>query len=377
LENDRNQENGRNPASDEIDIVDIMAFLWRIRYMLLIGIVAGASLGLLFGKLKSAPAGYYVSSVVLSPAVEEDNVLPVASQIEQLNKIVTTPASGRTLFEGVAKELPEFSLIWLEDQKQGGTNQAFNAFMKQQKADKGGVPRAIEFSPHTDQKSIVLTLSLPKSYDGARLLEKIIAGVNALARHYKNDLKENEKKIFEHTSALSIKKLTLQAEISARYYRLIQSARERKIDISNLFAGRPFYGAAEKADSFDLLLDQTVMLTGILTAAQAITPQQADKMRLDLLTLRGEYQTMTKRLKERLALSERRELSEYQSDMPPDLSGEPQFISQGKTHSAVGLMLLGAFLGAFGAGVMGSVIIFFRANWSRLRAAASKKPEKG
>lgn len=370
-------------SEDEIDLIDLIGFLWKIRRFIatgiFLGIVTAASVAYVGQKKAADPANQGMTFTIPlaedTTSSKQEPSLESEDRLKKINEMLTLPATARifvaTLVDARVLTPPvtgrEAALSWFISQQKIET--------EKQKLAKLAIGTAgdLQFTgtwPQTADMKVVASAVV----DG---LNKMIDGFNAQASH----ALDAKRQISRDKISQMIK---IRAQINAMLFRLTETLGPVSPLNEALLTGQPANPAAPGSETE---WSKVIRVLGLLESKGKINAAQSEAEKQKLAQLQDEYLAL-------LPIGPIESKDKKETPSPTGLllkfnphpewtspEGESQLVSQSTVDvpgvksslkkSPMVLIVLGILLGGFVGTLSGGVWQFWRANQSRLKAALS------
>lgn len=369
-------------SEDEIDLIDLIGFLWKIRRFIAVGIFLGivtaSSLAFLGHKKAADPANLGMTfSIPLSEDAASSKQEPSLSSEERINKInemLTLPTTAKvfvsTLVDAHVMTPPstpqQAALSWFISQQKIETDK--------QKLAKVSVGPAGE---------IQFIGTWPQSADIKIVANAVVDGLNRMIDAFNNQAGhalEAKRQVSRDKIAQIIK---IRTQINAMLFRLTDLLGPINPVNEALISAQPANPAALGSETE---WSKVIRVLGLLEAKGKITPAQFDVENQKLAQLQEEYlallpitPTDTTVKKDTAPTGLLFKFAPHPDWTSPD--GKSQLVSETSIEasgvksslkkSPMILIVLGILLGGFVGTLCGGLWQFWRANQSRLKEALS------
>ena len=374
-------------AEDEIDLVDVIVFFWKIRYIL----ATGAILGLLCGWLSTHITGSTSASMASTApsssssfsyqfALQEDFIaaqtaLDRPARMALLNELLQRSDTMWIFFETLSKSLPELNKAW------SPPSDSFAALMSTQQDEK---QRSIWVTESDKTGEILFHVKIPVKIEDIALLTAVTAAFNQVVTEVNQRQHANYEKNIESLTVSRHKLLSTEAAASGQLFRLVKQYKGQQADLTPFLIKYESVGAAGTQKDVNIYFKQTidniVRMIGILEVTGAIDAKQAESEKTKVQSFLADYKATLFTLSGPATVASRDLLapllafpqSVKVSNQPSDKATADVLSAAPKARISTRL-LLGVFLGLFFAFLLGGIKIFVATNLPRIKEAISNK----
>jgi hypothetical protein len=364
---------------DEIDLVDLIGFLWRIRRYIAAGVgigVLGATALSVVGQRKAAdPSNKQIAYSV--PLIEDessttiDPTLTPEERLTKINDMLITPETAKVFLNTLSEN-------GLNLQSGLDPTAQLSFFLAQQKneADKQKLAKVSTWAGG----GLVFTGSWATQIEPARAAAAVVQGLNRMIDAYNAQITTRIEARRHITREKMAAMLHIRAQISAQLFEL-KDRLGPTTPLTDALLASPAPVSTTPGSETEII--KVIRVLGLLEHTKKITPQEAQTEKSKLARLQEEYvallpypQATTDGKKEQkptgvLYKVSAPKVSGVGSDAEPiaqpALESSP--FKSGLNKSPMILVVLGILLGGFLGTLVGGFAQFWRTNQARIRSA--------
>jgi hypothetical protein len=417
---------GERPSPmDEVDLVDVFAFFWKIRKYVISGAVLGAACTLAYAFLFVSPK--YISKIPLSVDVKSLPAITDSKKLKETFLVVLSSLDGATAaFQSLLENSPQLAKNL---QAMGVT---VNQLVAAQVQTTSEAP-PIVLSEVSGAGDFSVTLTLPERGLGVDVGKATLAGINAVV-HYnnrravalkeessrrtiedaENNYKTTENQFSKARMERELDSNSLKLRLSQLEYRLLKLAKQNQIDVTPLLSGMTDTSLAKVSDLRKLIVsvtsdrsdsaqqwrpeevklntDRVIRLLSALNEESKISKQNSEAAQKEIAILQDEN-TKNESLFSSIRAANQASLSNLFSamekrvlDIDRGANFLPQFTMNEKlledsvytqsferrgTTRRIATVIVGMVMGAIFGSLIGLILRFLRVNQVRLRNATT------
>ena len=268
-------------STDNLDLIDLVNFVWKVKGLLLGGVLLGAIVGMAWGYLSIKKIAVSTSYEIV---LEEDGsqhftTLDFANRLSIISDMMSYPRFSELFFDGLQKAIPKTSNAAESVSKENPESRTAELIsMKSlQVADLG--PTSI--AAFKRDRGFLISLSLPMKVKPEDLEGPLVDALNQVIEDFNSD---SEKKYSSKEEKLREAQLVLNSirtRAYSLYYRLLKEAKFHQISIAEI-------GKNEKVND-SLNFDQVDSIIRLISQLEVLAPRVASDAKVDLATLQIEY----------------------------------------------------------------------------------------
>ena len=360
-------------SNDEIDLVDIIVFIWRLRYIISVCIFLGIFGGWLsvrfsnmhVGSASPHQVGYYGYQIPLQENLEGNwAALDRPTRIGLMNKLLQRAETAKPFFDAIYQASPEMATMWKDPLE------AYTGFIIAQQDEKLQQAVITEVSKGGD---LALNLKLPAKFDTTTIYQAATDGLNLLIGDFNKQRLEKYARNIGVVASNEQKLLAIRAAASGDLFRLVKEYKGPQGDLE-LFLEKLDI-KQEESVHFKQTVDNIVRMIGMLEATKAIDAKRSEVERSRVLALIHDYKATIIMQTNQGITGDRELLTPLRTDALSIQAGlksgeKIDYAFAGAAPTSVRL-ILGMFIGGFMGLLLGGIRVFIKSNWKRIKDAAA------